>query len=163
MSRKARRISASIVRSSAGPHGEPYGVLLHATARAEKEWPEANWRMLAGALGTGIDLLVPYGTDAERERAARIAAATPRARVSERAPLDQVARLIAGASFVVGVDTGLLHLARRRSACRWSRSSAASKPGLTGPMGAGPITVLGEHSASVPVVDVVDAVQRWDS
>ena len=43
--------------------------------------------------------------------AKRIAAALPRARVPERAPLDAVARLIAGAQFVVGVDTGLLHLA----------------------------------------------------
>ena len=60
---------------------------------------------------TDIDLVVPFGTAAERERAERIAAATTRARVPERAPLDQVARLIAGASFVVGVDTGLLHLA----------------------------------------------------
>jgi lipopolysaccharide heptosyltransferase I len=141
----------------AGPQGEPYGVLLHATARAEKAWPEANWRMLAGALGTGIDLLAPYGTDAERERAAQIAAATPRARVFEHAPLDQVARLIAGASFVVGVDTGLLHLASALGVPAVA-IFAASKPGLTGPMGAGPITVLGEHSASVPVVDVVDAV-----
>ena len=72
----------------AEPAAAPYGVLLHATARADKEWPEANWRMLAAALGTGIDLVVPFGTEAERERATRIAAATPRARVPDRAPLD---------------------------------------------------------------------------
>jgi heptosyltransferase-1 len=140
-----------------GPQGAPYGVLLHATARAEKAWPEASWRMLAGALGTGIDLLVPYGTDAERERAAQIAAATPRAYVFERAPLDQVARLIAGASFVVGVDTGLLHLATALGVPAVAIFSS-SKPSLTGPVGTGPITVLGEYSASVPVADVVDAV-----
>ena len=72
----------------AGPAAAPYGVLLHATARADKEWPEANWRMLAAALGTSVDLVVPFGTEAERERATRIAAATPRARVPDRAPLD---------------------------------------------------------------------------
>ena len=55
--------------------------------------------------------MLPWGTEAERERASRIAAASPRARVPDRPPLDGVARLIAGASFVVGVDTGLLHLA----------------------------------------------------
>jgi len=95
----------------AEPAAAPYGVLLHATARADKEWPEANWRMLAAVLGADVDLVVPFGTEAERERASRIAAATPRARVPDRAPLDAVARLIAGAAFVVGVDTGLVHLA----------------------------------------------------
>jgi heptosyltransferase-1 len=140
----------------AGSPGAPYGVLLHATTRY-KEWPEANWRMLAGALGTGIDLVVPYGTEPEHERAVRIAAATARARVPERAPLDQVARLIAGASFVVGVDTGLLHLAAALGVPAVA-IFLATKPGLTGPMGPGPITVLGEYSAHVPVADVVEAV-----
>jgi heptosyltransferase-1 len=142
----------------AGPGRAPYAVLLHATARADKEWPEANWRMLAGALGTSIDLVVPYGTEIEHDRAMRIAAATERARAPERAPLDQVARLIAGASFVVGVDTGLLHLAAALGVPLVAIFSA-SKPGLTGPMGSGPITVLGEYSANVLVADVLDAVR----
>src|SRR5674476_692157 len=92
--------------------GPRYGVLLHATARPGKQWPEAHWIALGHALaGQGIDLVLPWGTDAERARSERIASALPRARVPERAPLDAVARLIAGAQFVVGVDTGLLHLA----------------------------------------------------
>jgi heptosyltransferase-1 len=136
----------------------PYGVLLHSTARADKEWPEANWRMLAGALGTNIDLVVPFGNGLEYERAGRIAAATSRAHVPERAPLDGVARLIAGASFVVGVDTGLLHLAAALGVPLVA-IFAASEPALTGPLGRGPITVLGHKGATVPVADVVDAVQ----
>ena len=72
----------------------------------------------------------------------RIAAATPRARVPDRAPLDQVARLIAGAAFVVGVDTGLLHLAAALGVPLVAIFTA-SEPGLTGPMGAGAIEVLG--------------------
>jgi heptosyltransferase-1 len=95
----------------AGRDVPPYGVLLHATARSDKELPESNWRTLAASLGGSVDLVVPYGAQAERERARRIASSTPRARVPEHAPIDQMARLIAGASFVVGVDTGLLHLA----------------------------------------------------
>ena len=70
----------------AGPAAAPYGVLLHATARADKEWPEANWRMLAAALGTSIDLVVPFGTEAERERAiADRRGDTARARAGSRA------------------------------------------------------------------------------
>jgi heptosyltransferase-1 len=143
----------------AGPVAAPYGVLLHATTRADKEWPEMNWRMLAATLGTGIDLVVPFGTEAERERATRIAAATARARVPDRAPLDAVARLMAGASFVVGVDTGLLHLAAALGVPLIGIFSA-SEPGLTGPMGAGAILVLGAEGAPPSVGEVAEAVAQ---
>jgi len=141
------------------PPAAPYGVLLHATARADKEWPEANWRMLAAVLGADVDLVVPFGTEAERERASRIAAATPRARVLDHAPLDAVARLIAGAAFVVGVDTGLLHLAAALGVPLIAIFSA-SEPGLTGPMGAGAIHVLGAKGSAPSVGEVAEAVGR---
>jgi heptosyltransferase-1 len=137
----------------------PYGVLLHATARADKEWPEANWRMLAAALGTSADLVLPFGTEAERARASRIAAATARARVPDRAPLDQVARLIAGAAFVVGVDTGLLHLAAALGVPLVA-IFCGSDPGLTGPMGLGSIRVLGGKGAPPLVGEVAEAAGR---
>lgn len=143
----------------AEPAAGPYGVLLHATAREDKEWPEANWRMLAASLGTGIDLVVPFGTDAERERATRIASATPRGRMPERQPLDRVARIIAGASFVVGVDTGLLHLAAALGVPLVAIFKA-SEPGLTGPIGTAPMDVLGVNGAAPSVVEVADAVAR---
>ncbi|MBX9844705.1 MAG: lipopolysaccharide heptosyltransferase I, partial [Xanthobacteraceae bacterium] len=139
---------------------KPYGVLLHATAQASKEWPEENWRMLAAALGGGeFDLVVPHGNEAERARAVRIAEASPRARVPERQPLDQVTRLMAGASFVVGVDTGLLHLAAALGVPLVA-IFLGSEPGLTGPMGQGPMTVLGARGAPPPVAEVVEAVKR---
>ena len=142
------------------PGEKPYGVMLHATAQAPKEWPEANWRMLAAVLGNGdIELVALHGNDAERERAIRIASASPRVRVPERAPLDQVARLIAGASFVVGVDTGLLHLAAALGV-PLAAIFLGSEPALTGPMGPGPIEVLGTKGAPPSVVEVADTVRR---
>ena len=133
-------------------------MLLHATARPEKEWPEANWIALGHALGgEGIDLVLPWGTDAERARSERIAAALPRARVPERAPLDAVARLIAGAQFVVGVDTGLMHLAAALGVPLVA-IFAGSKPSLTGPVGSGPLAVLGAQGAPPSVEAVMDAV-----
>jgi len=143
----------------AEPAAAPYGVLLHATARADKEWPEANWRMLAAVLGADVDLVVPFGTEAERERASRIAAATPRARVPDRTPLDAMARLIAGAAFVVGVDTGLLHLAAALGVPLVAIFSG-SRPELTGPVGSGPMTVLGAHGAPPTLDEVRDAVEK---
>ena len=138
--------------------GPRYGVLLHATARPGKQWPEAHWIALGHALaGQGIDLVLPWGTDGERARSERIASALPRARVPERAPLDAVARLIAGAQFVVGVDTGLLHLAAALGVPLVA-IFAGSKPGLTGPVGSGPIAVLGAQGTPPTVAAVADAV-----
>ena len=65
-----------------------FAVLLHATARAEKQWPEKHWIALGRALAReNFDLVLPWGTPDERERSDRIAAALPRARVPDQAPL----------------------------------------------------------------------------
>jgi lipopolysaccharide heptosyltransferase I len=138
--------------------GPGYAVLLHATARPDKEWPVANWIALGNALTkNGIELVLPWGTESERIRSESIAAVLPRARVPERAPLDAVARLIAGAQFVVGVDTGLLHLAAALGVPLVA-IFAGSKPSLTGPVGGGPLAVLGAEGKPPSVEAVTDAV-----
>ncbi len=142
----------------AGAASAPYAVLLHATAQARKEWPEDNWRALARDLTRDMDVALPWGSDAERVRAGRIAAGVPRAAVPERQPLDAVARLIAGASLVVGVDTGLLHLGAALGVPLVA-IFGGSDPGLTGPVGAGPITVLGTQGASPSLAEVRAAVE----
>src|SRR5467141_177151 len=69
----------------------PYAILLHATARPEQEWPEASWIALGRALSArGGSLLLPWGTQAERARSTRMAAALSNARAPERQPLDRV-------------------------------------------------------------------------
>ena len=141
--------------------GPRYAVLLHATARPSKEWPEANWIALGHALAgkaTGLELVLPWGTADERARSERIAAVLPLARVPERAPLDAVARLIAGAEFVVGVDTGLLHLAAALGVPLVA-IFAGSKPALTGPVGNGPLAVLGAQGEAPSVEAVREAVE----
>lgn len=141
----------------AGP-GSRYAVLLHATARPEKEWPEANWVALGKFLSEqGLELVLPWGNETERARAERIAAPLPQARVPERAPLDVVARLIAGAQIVIGVDTGLLHLAAALGV-PLAAIFSGSKPSLTGPVGNGPLKVLGAQGAPPSVQDVKKAL-----
>jgi heptosyltransferase-1 len=103
-------------------------------------------------------LVLPWGSEVERVRGERLAAALPRARVPERAPLDAVARLIAGAQFVVGVDTGLTHLAAALGVPLVAIFTG-SKPGLTGPVGAGPMTVLGTHGAPPSFESVTHAIR----
>lgn len=96
---------------SLAPPG-PYAMLVHGTSRTDKLWPEAHWRALAGTLaGSGIAALLPWGSDAERARSERIAAGIASARVLPRLGLPEQASLLRGAEIVVGVDTGLVHLA----------------------------------------------------
>lgn len=156
------------------PHGEPaygldrarlatpgarYAVLLHATARPEKEWPEESWIALGKAVSTyGVELVLPWGSADERARAERIASAVPLARVSERMSLDAAAKLIAGAAFVVGVDTGLMHLAAALGVPLVA-IFAGSRPGLTGPRGSGPMAVIGSEAGPPSVAEATAAVE----
>ncbi len=88
-----------------------YAVFLHATTRDDKHWPEAFWRELFGLLNkTGIRIKLPWGAPHEEARAKRLAEGFPYVDVLPRMSLEDVARILAGAKFVVSVDTGLSHL-----------------------------------------------------
>lgn len=88
---------------------ENYLIALHGTARVEKEYPEADWRTLLAALPLPVRL--PWGNAAERERAERLARGLNHVETLARLPLYQIGEVIAGARGVIGVDTGLMHLA----------------------------------------------------
>jgi heptosyltransferase I len=89
-----------------------YAVLLHSTSAADKQWPEERWAQLGKALyQQGLACLLPFGSGEEQSRAERLAGAIPGALVPPRLPLDETAALLSDAAVVVGVDTGLSHLA----------------------------------------------------
>ncbi|WP_251849234.1 lipopolysaccharide heptosyltransferase RfaC [Atlantibacter hermannii] len=89
----------------------PYAVFLHATTRDDKHWPEANWRELIALLSqTGLRIKLPWGAPHEQERAKRLAEGFDYVDVLPRMSLEEIARVLAGAQFVVSVDTGLSHL-----------------------------------------------------
>ena len=89
-----------------------YCVLLHATSRTGKLWPEPAWERLGGELARqGYALMLPWGDAAERARSERIALALPTGVVPPALGILGMAGLLAGAQAVIGVDTGLTHLA----------------------------------------------------
>jgi heptosyltransferase-1 len=91
---------------------KPYALLLTMTSRDDKLWAEENWRALGHSLeARGLHCLLPWGTEEERRRCARIATAIAGAVVPPRMSLTGLARLAREARCVVGVDTGLAHLA----------------------------------------------------
>lgn len=153
-------VDFGLARESLGSPGPSYGILLHATARAQKEWPRASWVALREALaGRGHSLVLPWGSAAERLSSERIAGATQNASVPPWQPLDALARLVAGASFVIGVDTGLLHLAAALGVPLVG-IFVGSEPGLTRPMGPGPIAVVGGKRITPSVAEVMVAFDR---
>jgi heptosyltransferase-1 len=98
-----------VVRTAAS---SPYALLLTMTSREDKLWPEENWRLLGSRLEAGgVQCLLPWGTEEEKRRCARIAVAMRGAVVPRRMTLTELARLAGKARCVVGVDTGLAHLA----------------------------------------------------
>lgn len=89
-----------------------YAVLLHATSRTDKLWDEANWIALGCYLHeNNIRCVLPWGGAAEHARSVRLAERIPDAVVPPRLNLNEAAALLGGAQAVIGVDTGLAHLA----------------------------------------------------
>ena len=90
----------------------PFALLLAMSSRDDKLWPEERWRSLGAALAArGIQCLLPWGSEEERRRCARIAVAIRGAVVPRHLKLAELASVARKARFVVGVDTGLAHLA----------------------------------------------------
>jgi heptosyltransferase-1 len=89
-----------------------FAVLLHATSADRKLWPESHWVELHNYLIlNNIISVLPWGNAAERARSERLAATMPQAVVPPALALEDVAALLAQAQAVIGVDTGLTHLA----------------------------------------------------
>lgn len=90
----------------------PYVALCPFTTRPQKHWLEERWAALASALRErfGVDTVLLGGPD-DAAAAERIAAAAPGTRsLVGRTTLPEGAAAIAGASLVIGVDTGLTHM-----------------------------------------------------
>ncbi|ROP56238.1 heptosyltransferase-1 [Enterobacter sp. BIGb0383] len=89
----------------------PYAVFLHATTRDDKHWPEEHWRALIALLAdSGLRIKLPWGAPHEEARARRLADGFDCVDVLPKMSLSDVAQTLAGARFVVSVDTGLSHL-----------------------------------------------------
>lgn len=140
------------LRAMPAPRDGPAPVVfLTMTSRADKLWPEERWIELGRLLE--MPVLLPWGSAAERERAKRIAEALPRASVPNRMTLDQLAYLFATAEAVVGLDTGLSHLAAALGA-RTVGIYCGSDPALTGLYGASGAKNVGGPGAPPEVAEV---------
>src|SRR5712691_3686048 len=158
------RVDEPIDYGIAVPHrvmrpARPYAVLLHGSSRSDKLWAEAAWTELGRALAArGLACVLPWGSDEERKRSERMAQDLDRAGVPPLEPLDRLAGMLGKAVAVVGVDTGLTHLA-----AALGRPVAAiycgTDPRLTGVYGAPRAKNLGGPGVPPSPEEVLQALE----
>jgi heptosyltransferase I len=87
-------------------------VFVHGTSRADKEWPLANWHALGLRLSNlGYQVALPHGSEEERLRSVAMAEMIPNAIVWPRMSIDGLMHAMASTAGVIGVDSGLSHIA----------------------------------------------------
>jgi heptosyltransferase-1 len=137
-----------------------YMVLLHATSRADKLWDEANWITLGHSLyEKNIRCILPWGSAAEQARSLRLADVIPDAIVPPRLNLNEAAALLGGAQAVIGVDTGLSHLAVALNIPTIGIYTATN-PVLTGLYACTNIVNLGGIGHAPDAATVLDALRQ---
>lgn len=149
----------AIARPDWLPDGQ-YIVLLHATSRADKLWDEANWIALGRYLhGKNILCVLPWGSTAEQIRSLRIAGAIPDAIVPPQLNLSAAAALLGAAHAVIGVDTGLNHLAAALNVPTIGIYTATD-PALTGLHAGAQAINLGNIGRAPDAAAVIAALQQ---
>ncbi|HUP91192.1 MAG TPA: lipopolysaccharide heptosyltransferase I [Solimonas sp.] len=146
----------------------PYLVFLHATTWPGKCWAESSWQELGRwAVHRGLGVVLPWGSEAERATAERIAARFG-GLVLPRLDLSGVASVLAHAQATVGVDTGLAHVGAAVGTPGITLYGP-TLPGLTGTVGAHQVhlrssdatTVDRARTTTVPVAQVIDRLEAW--
>lgn len=90
----------------------PYVLGFHAASKAEKCWSVESWQAVGQQLAEcGVALILPWGSPAEQGVAQAIAASVPKAVVAPKMTVAELAGAMLGAQQVIGVDTGMTHLA----------------------------------------------------
>jgi heptosyltransferase I len=156
------------------PAKRPYVVFLHGTSAEKKLWNNVEWIQLARfADETDFDVLLPWGNSEERLRAETLASTGRNLTVLPSMGLTEMAGVLAGARGVVGVDTGLSHLAAALGTPATTLYLATS-PWLTGTRGQYQLCLFtpdlddrfapGRHSVGETgsrIVTRIDAASVW--
>ena len=87
-----------------------YAVFFHGTARDAKKWAPDNW-VAAGLALAPMPVLLAWGSPAEQAEALALRARMPNARLLPKLSMDAAVTLARHAALVIGVDTGLTHIA----------------------------------------------------
>lgn len=95
---------------------EDYAIFFHSTSKNSKKYDINNWVTLADYFikQYGLNIILPYGNYDEKLEAQKIKQLTASDNIivcNDILDFDEITKLISAAQFVIGVDTGLVHLA----------------------------------------------------
>ncbi len=120
---------------------QPYLVFVANASWPTKYWTDGNWRQLIARAGAeGYRVLLPWGSELERQKTEPLAEGFKHAQVLPRLRLGEVASLLLGSAGAVSMDTGLAHIAAALDVATVT---------LYGPTDAGLIGATGGHSVHV--------------
>lgn len=141
------------------PGAGPYAVLIPCASRPEKLWPLANWIAVGQQFkAMGWHLAIMWGSPEEQKLAQAIADKTQGV-VPPFLTVQQAADTLAHAQAVVGLDTGMSHLAAAHG-----RPTVGiycdHEPGLAGLVGSGPVISLGGKGRIPSLADVQLALDK---
>lgn len=140
--------------------GRPFAVLVPCASRPEKLWPMDDWVAVGQALRQrGLDVAVLWGSPEEQARAQAISE-----RVGGAVPpfltVAQVIATLSRAQLVVGLDTGMTHIAAATG-----RPTIGlycdHEPGLAGVTGPGRVASLGGKGQVPPRAAVLALLNDW--
>ena len=135
----------------------PYAVFFHGTARAAKQWPVENWVAVSRELP--LPVLLPWGSPKEKLAAEELARRMPQATVLPALSLMDAVTLVRQAALVVGLDTGLTHIAA--AYCRPTVELYCDSPRWKTEGNWSPrIVNLGDTGAAPDVAQVVQAIHQ---
>ena len=135
-------------------------MLLHGSSGKEKLWAANNWIKLGAALAkNGFTVVLPWGTADECDRSVNLASQIQSSIIPPSLVLPEITGLLAGAAIVIGVDTGLAHLA-----VALGRPTigiyCATDPSETGLFGDDNVVNLGNIGNPPDVVTVIASVEK---
>lgn len=136
-----------------------YAVLIPCASRPEKLWPQANWIAIGQSLASqGLQVAVMWGSPDEQRLAQGIADQTGGV-TPPFLTVRQVADTLAQARIVVGLDTGMTHIAAAHG-----RPTVGiycdHEPGLAGLVGSGPLISLGGKGLTPSLDEVRQATRQ---
>jgi heptosyltransferase-1 len=130
-------------------------IAFHATSREDKEWHLDLWDQFIIAMEKKhYKLLFPWGNEREYQRAKQLATTHQQAYCLPKCSLAELAALIQQADAIIGMDTGLMHIA-----AAFNKKGIAlypvTQPKLTGVLTASPQSIeslAGDESLDVALV-----------
>ena len=138
---------------------DSYAVLLVNASRATKLWDTERWIALERSLAeAGMTSVLFWGSPDEELRVESLVSSMMRGQAAPKSPIDTIAATLAGARVVIGLDTGLTHLAAALGRptvgiyCDYD-------PALVGLVGDGPVRSLGGVGRPPSSEDVIAAVR----